>query len=354
MDLYVKDRKKLWGFAAAKCSICKCDLFIRVESDTNIGKECHISSHKPNHPSESFSRYDSNLTEDERDKSYDNAILLCGHHHDVIDNPQNTKYTIKKLRQIKTEHEVWVSKNFGEFESREIMKMIGEVNIKFDEFVRLSKELTAQKDRDRERDRAIKMLDNFITPLIVELKRKICNIGDSLDNERFGWTRTKIEPNYKFIYKGVVDNKDDTWIRRKVDEYNNFVKSINDTKPIFEEAIEQSIKQKFPDSIEILKENMRSLVFSIANNDRTRANSTEGAYGFWNEHIDELLEIRNEGELLDRANKIKQCLSKAKKVASELKDRLEELKGQYMEKCDVWEPEIEIEKGGTRVVVIQK
>jgi hypothetical protein len=354
MALYVKDRKKLWGLAAAKCSICRCDLFIREESDTNIGKECHISSHSPDHPSASFSRYDSSLTDDERDKSYDNAILLCGHHHDVIDNPQNTEYTIKKLRQIKTEHEVWVSKNFGEFESKEIMKMIDEVNIKFDEFVRLSKELTAQKDRDRERDRAIKMLDNFITPLIVELKMEICNIDDSLDNERFGWTKTKIRPNYKFIYKWVVDNKDNTWIRRKVDEYNKLVTSINDTKPMFEEAIEQSIKQKFPDSMGILKEDTRFLVFSIANNDRTLASNTEGVYGFWNEHMDELLEIRNEGELLDRANKIKQSLSKAKKVASELKDRLEELKGQYMEKCDVWEPEIEIKKGGKRVAVIQK
>jgi hypothetical protein len=80
-------------------------LFLENESRTNIGKECHISSHKPNHPSENFSRYDSSLTEGERDKKYDNAILLCGPHHDEIDDPEGNEWTKGKLSQIKAEHE---------------------------------------------------------------------------------------------------------------------------------------------------------------------------------------------------------------------------------------------------------
>lgn len=137
MKLHVTDRKKLWGLAAAKCSICKCDLFLKEESgesDTNDGEECHITSHSPNHPSASFSRHDPSLTEVERDKKYDNAILLCGRHHKVIDNPRNTQYTIEKLHQIKAEHEVWVAKNLGEDteESRQLERRIEEVKRKIE------------------------------------------------------------------------------------------------------------------------------------------------------------------------------------------------------------------------------
>jgi len=111
MNLGALDRKKLWGLSAAKCSICKCGLFLKEETDitdTNIGNECHISSHKPNHPCKEFSRYVDNLSEQERDKNYDNAILLCSIHHTIIDNCKNTNYTLEILHQIKSEHEAWV------------------------------------------------------------------------------------------------------------------------------------------------------------------------------------------------------------------------------------------------------
>lgn len=137
MKLHTEDRQKLWGLAAAKCSMCKCDLFLKEElneSDTKDGEECHISSHRPDHPSESFSRYIPNLTEVERDKKYENAILLCGRHHKVIDNPKNTQYTIRKLHQIKAEHEAWVTKKLGEDtkESKEFKKRIEEVERKIE------------------------------------------------------------------------------------------------------------------------------------------------------------------------------------------------------------------------------
>lgn len=130
MELNALDRKKLWGLAAAKCSKCKSDLFLKKESHTNVGEECHISSHRPNHPSESFSRYDPSLTEDERDKRYDNAILLCATCHKIIDNPESIEYTIEKLHQIKAEHEAWVVENLEENteESRELKRRIEEIN----------------------------------------------------------------------------------------------------------------------------------------------------------------------------------------------------------------------------------
>jgi hypothetical protein len=74
MELHASDRKKLWGLAAAKCSKCRRNLFLEEEGDSNIGEEAHISSHSPNHPSKSFSRYIPHpyLSDVERDKKYGN------------------------------------------------------------------------------------------------------------------------------------------------------------------------------------------------------------------------------------------------------------------------------------------
>jgi hypothetical protein len=146
MVLYGSDRKKLWGLAAAKCSKCKCDLFLEEEGDTNIGEESHISSHRPNHPSASFSRHDDSLAVVERDKRYDNAILLCANCHKVIDNPKDTKYTIEKLRQIKADHEAWVATKLEEDtrESRELLRRIAEVQRKIEVY---KIEITLNKER---------------------------------------------------------------------------------------------------------------------------------------------------------------------------------------------------------------
>lgn len=132
MELSRRDRRKLWGLAAARCSKCRCKLFLENESRTNIGKECHISSHSPNHPSKSFSRHIPTLSDVERDKKYDNAILLCGPDHDVIDDPEGNEWTIEKLRQMKAEHEAWVANKLTEDteESRGLKRRIEEVTRK--------------------------------------------------------------------------------------------------------------------------------------------------------------------------------------------------------------------------------
>ncbi len=108
MDLTVKDRKKLWLSTGNKCALCKCILH-QKKSKTNIGEECHISSERPDHPSKEFPRYDPGF--DQRNTSVDNAIILCANCHKIIDNPENTQYTIEELHRIKERHEVEVEKN---------------------------------------------------------------------------------------------------------------------------------------------------------------------------------------------------------------------------------------------------
>ncbi|MFZ3058933.1 MAG: HNH endonuclease [Candidatus Methanoperedens sp.] len=110
MDLSVSDRKVFWALSGNECAICNCKLVRKKDSNTNVGEECHISSEKPDWPSKEFSRYEPSLEEDKRNKSVDNAILLCANCHKIIDNPEKTQYTIEALHEIKEKHEEDIAK----------------------------------------------------------------------------------------------------------------------------------------------------------------------------------------------------------------------------------------------------
>ena len=86
---------------------CRHDL-IADETETDdesiIGDEAHIVARSDDGP-----RGISNLTPEDRDK-YDNLVLLCRKHHKIVDD-QYVFYTIEKLKEIKTQHEVWVKES---------------------------------------------------------------------------------------------------------------------------------------------------------------------------------------------------------------------------------------------------
>lgn len=101
-----RDIKLLWGLAAARCSFESCRAEC-VESATTcdravvLGKIAHIIAHSDEGP-----RADKTVPADQRDK-YENWILLCGRHHDIVDGQAST-YTIAQLRAMKDSHERWV------------------------------------------------------------------------------------------------------------------------------------------------------------------------------------------------------------------------------------------------------
>jgi len=103
MGLSEHDRKILWAKAGNRCSyryghdICDEELvFSDNREDILVGEECHIVGEKPG-----SARYISDFSE--RD-TYSNRILMCRKHHKVVDDDERT-YTIKKLRNMKREHE---------------------------------------------------------------------------------------------------------------------------------------------------------------------------------------------------------------------------------------------------------
>ena len=74
----------------------------RVDPESVVGDECHIVSGKAQGP-----RYDPAFPVEHVD-DVDNVVLFCRVHHKMVDDQVET-YTVDALRQLKANHEKWVS-----------------------------------------------------------------------------------------------------------------------------------------------------------------------------------------------------------------------------------------------------
>jgi hypothetical protein len=91
--------KRLFAVSGNICAFPQCtNPLVDSTSGKVTGRICHIKARKPG-----FARYDPNQSEDER-HAFDNLILMCPIHHDVIDSDTET-YTVERLQEIKTKHE---------------------------------------------------------------------------------------------------------------------------------------------------------------------------------------------------------------------------------------------------------
>lgn len=109
MTINPKDIKILWANSAGICSFSECNikLSLGVEGDVDphtVGEMAHIKGKK-----DGSNRHDPSQDEDERDL-YQNLILLCAHHHTIIDKKENEeKYSVDVLLSMKQEHEAFIS-----------------------------------------------------------------------------------------------------------------------------------------------------------------------------------------------------------------------------------------------------
>jgi len=101
------DVKLLWGLAAARCGFPQCrqecvEQATELDRAVVLGKIAHIVPHSK----ERGPRADLSFATELLDR-YENWILLCARHHDIVDGQPNT-YTVVELRHWKNEHESWV------------------------------------------------------------------------------------------------------------------------------------------------------------------------------------------------------------------------------------------------------
>ncbi len=111
MAISPKDQKILWAKAAGLCSFRECQVRLTMEKgggdSLTLGEMAHIVGEKETSP-----RGTSQLSSEDRDR-YPNRILLCRHHHEIIDKDVDS-YPVELLHQIKTDHELWVENRLFE------------------------------------------------------------------------------------------------------------------------------------------------------------------------------------------------------------------------------------------------
>jgi hypothetical protein len=89
--------KRLFAVSGNQCAFPKCTQTL-VEGKTVTGKICHIKGNK-----QGSARHDETQPDQER-HGFENLILMCGKHHDVIDDDEDA-YTVDRLVRMKADHE---------------------------------------------------------------------------------------------------------------------------------------------------------------------------------------------------------------------------------------------------------
>jgi len=99
-DYKISEIKRLFALSKNQCSEPNCvNHLIGEDGHTVIGKICHIEAAKEGGP-----RFRETMNDDER-RSYDNLILLCDEHHQIIDNKTNeNEFSVTLLQNWKIKH----------------------------------------------------------------------------------------------------------------------------------------------------------------------------------------------------------------------------------------------------------
>ncbi|MCX4481556.1 hypothetical protein OOK44_34825 [Streptomyces cellulosae] len=113
MAVPVAQQRKLTQRSGNICAFPECGLLLTAQGTPQdpvvvLGEMAHIVAESPNGP-----RGDSPLTPEERNR-YENLILLCNQHHQLIDSEGAlAKYTVERLQAMKETHEQRIERRLG-------------------------------------------------------------------------------------------------------------------------------------------------------------------------------------------------------------------------------------------------
>ncbi|WP_433063012.1 NB-ARC domain-containing protein [Dactylosporangium sp. CS-033363] len=111
MAVPISEQRKLFQRSGDMCAFPGCRTALTAAASgadrlVALGEMAHIVADSPNGP-----RGASVLTKAERDR-YENLVLLCGLHHELIDSQPST-WTVEVLHAVKAAHETWVRQRLG-------------------------------------------------------------------------------------------------------------------------------------------------------------------------------------------------------------------------------------------------
>ncbi len=93
------DIKRLFAYSGNQCAVPKCKAELVDDGGTMLGKIAHI------HAAKNGARYDKNM-DDEQRREISNLIVVCGLHHDIIDDRRREdEFPPDLLKEWKKNHE---------------------------------------------------------------------------------------------------------------------------------------------------------------------------------------------------------------------------------------------------------
>jgi hypothetical protein len=98
----VATAKQLFAISGNRCAFPKCTSPL-IHDGKVTGRICHLKGAKPG-----STRYDANQSDEER-HSFQNLILMCPIHHDVIDDDE-VAYPVERLLKLKADREAQAAK----------------------------------------------------------------------------------------------------------------------------------------------------------------------------------------------------------------------------------------------------
>jgi hypothetical protein len=117
--------KRLFALSRNVCAFPNCTTaIVQPTTMTVTGKICHIKAKSPGGP-----RYDLKQTEKERN-SFENLILLCGVHHDIVDD-QPEKFSVEVLQNMKEMHERNGDIKLSQENARLVHRLIASSSLRF-------------------------------------------------------------------------------------------------------------------------------------------------------------------------------------------------------------------------------
>jgi len=166
-----RDIALLWSKAGGFCSHPECPLHLLAEEQATdpaqtLGEMAHIVGHSPDGP-----RGDACFPREQIDL-YENLILLCAHHHTLVDK-QWQSYPVDLLVRWKNEHEA------------EIWKRLSAAlpNVRFDELDEVARSIAIHPNPPTATFTAIPLLEkmrrNDLTPHVrLRLNQAIAGVGE--------------------------------------------------------------------------------------------------------------------------------------------------------------------------------
>lgn len=115
-----KTYKRLYALSGNQCAFPDCEENLVNSDNAQNSNICHIEA-----KNEGGERFNSNMTNKQRD-DYPNLILLCVQHHDTTND--FSKYTVEKLKQMKQNHESEVAEKISPKErASAIVKVVNKI-----------------------------------------------------------------------------------------------------------------------------------------------------------------------------------------------------------------------------------